>query len=59
MVVFRNGDTTTVLGTGLTTAAVTHDYAACDEILAIAFKPSSFMPLVPGELMRDRVSFSP
>lgn len=54
VVIFRNADTTTVLRTGLTTAAVTHDYAAGDEILAIAFKPSSFMPLMPGELMRDQ-----
>ena len=54
VVIFRNADTTTVLRTGLTTAAVTHDYAAGDEILAIAFKPSSFMPLMPGEVMRDQ-----
>ncbi|PWK63684.1 helix-turn-helix transcriptional regulator [Aminobacter sp. AP02] len=54
VVIFRNGDTTTVLRTGLTTSTVTHDYAAGDEILAIAFKASSFMPLMPGEMMRDR-----
>ena len=54
VVVFRNGDTTSVLRTGLTTAAVTHNYAAGDEILAISFKPSSFMPLMPGEVMRDQ-----
>lgn len=43
----------TVLRTGLTTTAVTHQFSAGDEILAISFKPSSFMTLMPGEQMRD------
>lgn len=55
VVIFRNSDTTTVLRTGLTTAAVTH--AVGDEILAIALKPGSFMPPMPGEAMRG--PFSP
>jgi hypothetical protein len=42
-----------VLRTGLTTSAVTHQYSAGDEILSIAFKAGSFMPLMPGERMRD------
>ncbi len=50
VVIFRNADTTTVLRTGLTTGAVTH--AAGDEVLAISFKPSGFMPLMPGERPR-------
>lgn len=44
---------TTVLRTGLTTAAVTHSFSAGDEILAIAFKASAYMSLMPGERMRD------
>jgi len=44
---------TTVLRTGLTTSAVTHRFSEGDEILSIAFKPSSFMSLMPGERMRD------
>jgi hypothetical protein len=45
---------TVVLRTGLTTTAVTHQVAAGDEILAINFKASSYMPLMPGEAMRDQ-----
>ena len=44
---------TTVLRTGLTTSAVTHRFSEGVEILSIAFKPSSFMSLMPGERMRD------
>jgi hypothetical protein len=44
---------TVVLRTGLTTTAVTHQVSAGDEILSIAFKPSSYMSLMPGETMRD------
>ncbi|WAX95750.1 hypothetical protein N7E70_002380 [Aminobacter sp. NyZ550] len=40
-VIFMNADTTTVLlRTGLTAAAVTHDYAAGDAVL----EPSGFRP---------------
>ena len=42
-----------VLRTGLTTRAVTFQHEADDEMLVISFKPSSFMPLMPGEIMRD------
>jgi hypothetical protein len=45
---------TVVLRTGLTTTAVTHRVAAGDEILAINFKASSYMSLMPGEEMRDQ-----
>lgn len=52
--ILKSADRTTVLRTGLTTAAVTHQFAAGDEILAIAFKASSHMSLMPGEEMRDQ-----
>jgi hypothetical protein len=51
--IMKTAGGTTVLRTGLTTAAVTHHYAPGDEILAISFKPSSYMSLMPGERMRD------
>ncbi|WP_432285632.1 hypothetical protein SLT36_02270 [Aminobacter sp. BA135] len=40
VVIFSNADTTTVLRTGVTAAAVTHDYAAGDAVL----EPSGFRP---------------
>jgi len=52
--ILKSADSTTVLRTGLTTAAVTHEFRAGDEILAIAFKASSYMTLMPGEEMRDQ-----
>lgn len=51
--IIKSGDRTLVLRTGLTTKAVTHHHREGDEILAIAFKASSFMSLMPGERMRD------
>jgi hypothetical protein len=51
--ILKSAAGTTVLRTGLTTSAVTHQFSAGDEILSIAFKPSSFMSLMPGERMRD------
>ncbi|MDH4986822.1 hypothetical protein QEZ47_15055 [Aminobacter anthyllidis] len=44
MVVFRNGDTTSVPRSGLTASTVTHDHAAGDAVLAVAFKAGSFRP---------------
>jgi len=44
VVVFRNGDTTAVLRTRLTAAAVTHDQPAGDAIPASAFNPTAFRP---------------
>lgn len=41
------------LRTGLTTKAVTVDHGAGDEILAITFKPSAFMPTFSATAMRD------
>lgn len=51
--ILKSADRTIVLRTGLTTNAVTHHFSAGDEILAISFKPSSYMPLMPGERMRN------
>jgi hypothetical protein len=52
-VVMKTAAGVMVLRTGLTTAAVSHQFAAGDEILAISFKASSYMSLMPGETMRD------
>lgn len=52
--ILKSAHGTVVLRTGLTTSAVTHEYAAGDEILSISFKPSSYMTLMPGESMRDQ-----
>jgi AraC-like DNA-binding protein len=52
--ILKGAHGTTVLRTGLTTSAVTHQYAAGDEILSISFKASSYMSLMPGEEMRDQ-----
>ena len=54
IVILKGAQGTTVLRTGLTTRAVTHEFSAGDEILSIAFKPSSYMSLMPGEDMRDQ-----
>ena len=43
----------TVLRTGLTTKAVTYEHQPGDEILTISFRASTFMPLMPGEDMRN------
>lgn len=52
--ILKSAHGTIVLRTGLTTAAVTHVGAAGDEILSINFRASSYMPLMPGEQMRDQ-----
>lgn len=52
--ILKSAHGTRVLRTGLTTSAVTHHYAAGDEILSIAFKASSYMSLMPAEEMRDQ-----
>lgn len=51
--VLKRRDRTMVLRTGLTTKPVTYVAEAGDEILSISFNPDSFMPLMPGERMRD------
>ncbi len=51
--IIQRGDRRMVLRTGLTTRPVSFDYADGDELLVISFKPHSFMPLMPGEVMRD------
>ena len=48
----RDGHTS-VLRTGLTTKAVTYEHQPGDEILTISFRASTFMPLMPGEDMRN------
>lgn len=42
-----------VLRTGLTTRTVVFEAAEGDQILAISFNPDTYMPLMPGERMRD------
>ena len=49
----KRGDDAFVLRTGLTTRPVFYEHEAGDEQLVISFKPHSFMPLMPGEVMRD------
>ena len=51
--ILKRGDDVQVLRTGLTTRAVVYDHQPGDETLVISFKPSAFMPLMPGEAMRD------
>jgi hypothetical protein len=51
--IIKRGDETLVLRTGLTTRPVVYEHEAGDEQLVISFKPHSFMPLMPGEVMRD------
>jgi hypothetical protein len=59
VVVMKTAAGTSVLRTGLTTTAVTHTYSVGDEILAIAFKPSSYMAVLPGVRMLDDGLFLP
>jgi hypothetical protein len=42
-----------VLRTGLTTRPVVYDFEPGDENFSIAFEPYAFMPLMPGDRMRD------
>jgi hypothetical protein len=51
--ILRRRETVEVLRTGLTTRPVVYEHSAGDETLVISFKPSAFMPLMPGEVMRD------
>lgn len=51
--ILKRGDQLEVLRTGLTTRTVVYEHSAGDETLVISFKPSVFMPLMPGEVMRD------
>jgi hypothetical protein len=52
--ILKRGDALQVLRTGLTTRSVVYPHDVGDEILVISFKPSAFMPVMPGDLMRDR-----
>lgn len=49
----RNRQGTFALRTGLTTRPVQFDVEPGDENFAIAFKPFAYMPLMPGDAMRD------
>jgi hypothetical protein len=51
--IFNVGGQRFVLRTGMTTRPDLVDYNAGDEILTISFRPSAFMPLMPGEVMRN------
>ncbi|MDB5561992.1 MAG: hypothetical protein JWN11_1410 [Hyphomicrobiales bacterium] len=51
--ILKRGENVQVLRTGLTTRAVVYEHLPGDETLVISFKPSAFMPLMPGEVMRD------
>lgn len=51
--IIRNSSGTLVLRTGQTTRPVPFTYRDGDEVLAISFRASTFMPLMPGERMRD------
>lgn len=51
--IIKRGDDAFVLRTGLTTRPVVYEHEVGDEQLVISFKPHSFMPLMPGEVMRD------
>ncbi|UJW86896.1 helix-turn-helix domain-containing protein [Devosia sp. SL43] len=52
-VIMKTQDVAMVLRTGLTTRSFEHHYRDGDEVLSIAFKPSVYMPLMPGERMLD------
>jgi hypothetical protein len=52
-VIMKTEDGVMVLRTGLTTKSFEHHYRDGDETLSIAFKPSVYMPLMPGERMLD------
>lgn len=51
--ILHNSQGMQVLRTGLTTRPINFAYEDGDEILSIGFAASSFMPLMPGEIMRD------
>jgi hypothetical protein len=51
--VIKRGNKCQMLRTGVTTRAVTFNHSPGDEVLAIAFRPGTFMPLMPGEIMLD------
>jgi hypothetical protein len=52
--ILKRGDDARVLRTGLTTRSVTYEHGEGDEILILSFQPHTFMPLMPGEMMRDQ-----
>lgn len=52
--ILKRRDGVSVLRTGLTTRSVAVPHEAGDEILVVSFKPSAFMPVMPGDVMRDR-----
>ena len=55
--IIKRGDEVLILRTGLTTRPDSVEHAAGDEILAISFRASTFMPLLPGDAMLNRGLF--
>jgi hypothetical protein len=51
--ILRSDGRATVLRTGMTTRPDRVSHRAGDEILTVSFRPESFMPLLPGEVMRN------
>jgi hypothetical protein len=51
--ILKQDDDVQVLRTGLTTKTVIHQATEGSQILAISFNPHCYMPLMPGERMRD------
>ena len=51
--ILKRSGHTMVLRTGLTTKAVVYEHQPGDEILTISFRASTYMPLMPGEDMRN------
>lgn len=49
--IIRRRDQVTVLRTGLTTFTSVLSYEPGDEVVWVAFAPSSYMPLMPGQTM--------
>lgn len=49
--IIRRGDQVAVLRTGLSTFTSKLDHQPGDEVVWIAFAPSSYMPLMPGQTM--------
>src|ERR1700744_6691188 len=56
-VIFRRQDFVSAMCSGLTTKTVSVSHRAGDEILTVAFSPGTFMPALPGSLLKDGVSF--
>src|SRR6202012_1884690 len=56
-VIFRRQGFVSAMCTGLTTKAVRVPHRAGDEIMTVAFSPGTFMPALPGNVLKDAVWF--